>query len=136
MAIRVDDEWLSPWCYSNDRRGLRDGGCDGFHLCPFLWLGGRQLKLLASSVLPLPSYTATFGYGHSGRVRRTPCAGWSFTYLTAMISCGATSSSTQRSSALRMSCSGALLSGGDCARFWPKAFGPGPPPQWSMPGTM
>jgi hypothetical protein len=28
-----------------------------------------QVKLAASSMLPLPSYLATSGYGHKGRVR-------------------------------------------------------------------
>ena len=78
--------------------------------------GYLQTKLLASSVLPLPWYVATCGYGHSGRVRTTlPCS-----TRDAITSFGAWPRSTQRRMTPSMS----------------KVSVPGPPLHSIIPGTM
>src|SRR5580658_63105 len=90
-------------------------------------------KFAASSVLPDPEYFEIVGYGHSGRVRTTPLAGFpSALYLVAIIFAGAEPFSTHCSIAFIMLWSGSAAAG-DMA---PKSFGPGPPPQCCMPGTM
>src|SRR5262245_53809250 len=78
--------------------------------------GAAQTKFAASSMLPVPLYFATCGYGQSGRVRSTLPA----VACDAMIWSGALPCSTHRSS-------GPTLS---------NTFGPSPPPQWPMPGAM
>src|SRR5256885_9731962 len=75
-----------------------------------------QTKFAASSVLPLPVYVATCGYGHSGRVRST----LPLVTRDATIRSGALPCSTHCSSAATVS-------------NW---LGPSPPPQCPMPGTM
>ena len=71
--------------------------------------GALQEKLDATSVLPAPLYRAICGYGQSGRVRTTPLDGSpSLLYFEAMIACGATPLSTQRSRAAAYSCAGPL----------------------------
>src|SRR6266478_2050327 len=77
--------------------------------------GARQTKFAASSMLPVPLYLATCGYGHRGRVRSTlpsilcDAINWS----------GALPCSTHCSSALTLS----------------NTLGPSPPPQWPIPGS-
>src|SRR5438105_1133128 len=66
-------------------------------------------------MLPLPLYLATWGYGHSGRVRST----LPFVTCDAVNASGAVPCSTHRSSAPTLS----------------NTFGPSPPPQWPMPGS-
>ena len=78
--------------------------------------GTLHTKFAASSVLPLPLYTATCGYGHSGRVRSTTP---SFTRDARIIS-GALPFSTHYSIAVSIS----------------KWSVPSLPLQWPMPGTM
>src|SRR5580658_9675277 len=87
-----------------------------------------QTKFAASSVLPLPLYCAVCGYGHNGRVRATPLAGFApVLYLVAIISCGAVPCSTQRSSAAAKSCCASVSGTPPC----PKTLGPAPLKQWS-----
>src|SRR5262249_34382300 len=105
------------------RLGLKQGG-DSQHFSPFVRAtnsdkerehaysagrGGVQVKFSAASMLPVPTDRATWGDGHTGRVRSsTPAVRWD-----AMIWSGAIPCSTQRSSAVRAS----------------NTFGPGPPVQ-------
>src|SRR6185369_550010 len=103
-----------------------------FPYLPFADSGFTHVKLAASSVLPVPFHFATCGYGHSGRVRSTPLVGFAVLYFVAMICAGATLLSTHRSSAADISCSASPPG----AKAPPKLFGPGPPPQCCMPGTM
>src|SRR5690348_7966385 len=67
-------------------------------------------------MLPEPLYLATCGYGHSGRVRSTLPP----VLCDAMMLSGALPSSTQRSSVPILS----------------NVFGPSPPEQCAIPGTM
>ena len=67
-------------------------------------------------MLPVPPYFATCGYGHSGRVRSTRPA----VLCDARIDAGACPRSTHDSSAPIES----------------NEFGPTPPPQCCIPGTM
>src|SRR5438876_11618048 len=78
--------------------------------------GVLQLKLIASSMLPVPVYAATCGYGHKGRVRFTT----PFAIRDAGICAGASSFSAQRSSAPRAS----------------NVLVPSPPAQSVLPGTL
>src|SRR5712691_2743388 len=97
------------------------------------FFSGAHAKLAASLVSPEPLYLAICGYGHRGRVNLTPCAGSrSFTNFVAMILSGAIPFSTHCSRARRRLRCG---SGGP-APNWPKEFGPGPPPQCCIPGTI
>jgi hypothetical protein len=73
-------------------------------------------KFAASSMLPVPLYTARCGNGQSGRVRFTPGP----LVCDATMDAGAWPASTHCSSAVSAS----------------KVFGPPPPPQWYMPGAM
>src|SRR5215207_11336032 len=79
-------------------------------------VGTLHSKLAASSVLPVPRYMATCGYGHSGRVRTT----FPFETRDAVMLFGATPLTTHASSAVRGS----------------NVSGPGPPRQCSTPGAM
>ena len=75
-----------------------------------------QTKLAASSVLPVPVYFATAGYGHSGRV----CSAPPVNVRLAVMRSGAMPCSTQSTT--------------DCSRFC--GCGPLPPLQWPTAGAM
>src|SRR6185503_16535532 len=93
--------------------------------------GATQAKFAASFTSPEPRYCATCGYGHSGRV--SGLDGSSVARPVPTSRSGATPCSTQRSSAVKMSCSGSRLAAPPPPL--PKLFGPAPPPQCPIPGT-
>src|SRR5207253_5043810 len=96
----------------------------------------RHTQLSAFVGSPLPLYSAICGKAQSGRWKAIPLAGSSFTYLVAMIRWGAIPCSTHWSRAESTSSEGSDGFGPFKPKILPKAFAPGPPPQWAMPGAM
>src|SRR5580704_15123972 len=73
-------------------------------------------KFSAASMLPVPLYFATCGYGHNGRVRST----FPLALCVATMLSGAAPVETHMSTTFTLS----------------KVFGPSPPPQWPIPGSI
>src|SRR5215471_5481951 len=100
---------------SGPPQGLAGSAIDTTGLLQPTHYGNWQVKFAASSILPVPRYFATCGYGHKGRVLSTLPS----VRREAVIIAGAWPFSTHCSSAAKGS----------------NALGPSPPPQCAIPGT-